>query len=125
MAKDSEGLLEINQVIEEIANQTRLLALNAAIEAAHAGVSGKGFAVVADEVMRLAESSEEKAKIVSSVLAKIKTSIKAINNSTEDIVNKFNNIEKEITTVSEQENKIRLAMEEQIIGNKQLAETNN
>jgi methyl-accepting chemotaxis protein len=123
IARDSEGLLEINAVMENIASQTNLLSMNAAIEAAHAGEAGKGFAVVADEIRKLAESSGQQSKTISVVLKKIKDSIDTITNSTNSVLNKFEAIDKGVRTVSDQEENIRNAMEEQNSGSKQILET--
>jgi methyl-accepting chemotaxis protein len=120
IARESEGLLEINAVMENIASQTNLLSMNAAIEAAHAGEAGKGFAVVADEIRKLAENSGEQSKTISTVLKKIKDSIDKITKSTNSVLNKFEAIDNGIRTVSDQEENIRNAMEEQSAGSKQI-----
>jgi methyl-accepting chemotaxis protein len=122
IAKESQGLLEINSVMENIASQTNLLSMNAAIEAAHAGESGKGFAVVAGEIRKLAENSSKQSKTISTVLKKIKDSIDKITRSTENVLNKFEAIDSGVNTVSQQEENIRNAMEEQGAGSKQLLE---
>ncbi|MDR0442895.1 MAG: methyl-accepting chemotaxis protein [Treponema sp.] len=122
IARESEGLMEINSVMENIASQTNLLSMNAAIEAAHAGEAGKGFAVVADEIRKLAESSSEQSKTIGSVLKKIKESIDKITRSTENVLNKFEAIDSSIKVVAAQEENIRHAMEEQGVGSKQLLE---
>jgi methyl-accepting chemotaxis protein len=123
IARESEGLLEINSVMENIASQTNLLSMNAAIEAAHAGEAGKGFAVVADEIRKLAESSGEPSKTIGTVLKKIKDSIDKITRSTENVLNKFEAIDSNVKVVADQEDNIRNAMEEQGTGSKQILES--
>ncbi|MDR1654550.1 MAG: methyl-accepting chemotaxis protein, partial [Treponema sp.] len=122
IARESEGLLEINAVMENIASQTNLLSMNAAIEAAHAGEAGKGFAVVADEIRKLAESSGEQSKTISTVLKKIHDSIDKITKSTDNVLNKFEAIDGDVKIVSEQTENIRNAMEEQSVGSQQILE---
>ncbi|MDR1400304.1 MAG: methyl-accepting chemotaxis protein [Treponema sp.] len=123
IARESEGILEINSVMENIASQTNLLSMNAAIEAAHAGEAGKGFAVVADEIRKLAESSGEQSKTISTVLKRIKESIDKISKSTDAVLNKFAAIDAGVKTVSLQEDNIRSAMEEQSAGSQQVLES--
>jgi methyl-accepting chemotaxis protein len=120
IARESEGLMEINGVMQNIASQTNLLSMNAAIEAAHAGEAGKGFAVVADEIRKLAESSGEQSKTISAVLKRIVESINKIDNSTNMVLQKFEAIDLGVKTVSDQEEHIRNAMEEQNAGSKQI-----
>jgi methyl-accepting chemotaxis protein len=122
IARESEGLLEINAVMENIASQTNLLSMNAAIEAAHAGEAGKGFAVVADEIRKLAESSGEQSKTISTVLKKIKESIDKITKSTDSVLSKFGAIDLGVKTVSQQSENIQRAMEEQNAGSQQILE---
>jgi methyl-accepting chemotaxis protein/CheY-like chemotaxis protein len=120
IAKDSEGLLEINSVMENISSQTNLLSMNAAIEAAHAGESGKGFAVVAGEIRKLAESSAAQSKTTTNMLKKIKGSIDSITSSSNEVLSRFEVIDTGVKTVSQHEQNIRSAMEEQEVGGQQL-----
>jgi methyl-accepting chemotaxis protein len=59
LGKKSKEINKVKEIINHIANQTKLIAFNAALEAASAGEAGKRFGVVAIEIRRLADSVVE------------------------------------------------------------------
>ena len=76
LGKKSKEINKVMEIINNIANQTRLIAFNAALEAASAGEAGKRFGVVAVEIRRLADSVVES---TSEIEGKITEILDAVN----------------------------------------------
>ncbi|PLR76998.1 methyl-accepting chemotaxis protein [Bacillus sp. V3-13] len=85
----SSSIAKVINLIQEIAEQTKLLALNAAIEAARAGDSGKGFAVVAGEVRKLADQSSRAADEITATIHEMENVSRKASHEFENMLNGF------------------------------------
>ncbi|WP_130471168.1 methyl-accepting chemotaxis protein [Candidatus Magnetaquicoccus inordinatus] len=78
LGKKSVEITEIMNIINSIADQTKLLAFNAALEAASAGEAGKRFGVVAAEIRRLADSVMESTGHIAARVEQIHATIEGL-----------------------------------------------
>ena len=107
LAKLTQDIGAITDLINNVAGQTNLLALNATIEAARAGEAGKGFAVVASEVKNLANQTARATEEISRQIEKMQsgatTAVGSINLVTETMTN-INAVTTTIAAAIEEQN---------------------
>lgn len=112
----STKIVDIINVIDEIAFQTNLLALNAAVESARAGEQGRGFAVVASEVRMLASRSATAASeikdLIQDSVGKVESGTSLVNQSGKTLVEIVDSVRKATDIVGE----ISTACQEQSVG---------
>ncbi len=116
----SNKMLDIINVINGIAFQTKILALNAAVEAAHAGEHGRGFAVVAVEVRNLAQRSSEAAQEIKSMLEDSVSHIETGTLLVEQTGESMNNIITSIQHLTDIISEVSVASKEQSQGIQQI-----
>jgi len=71
----SKQISKVMQIINALADQTKLIAFNAALEASSAGEAGKRFSVVASEIRRLADSVTDSTSEIEAKISEIQDSI--------------------------------------------------
>ncbi len=125
IASGSKKIEEIISVIDDIAFQTNLLALNAAVEAARAGEQGKGFAVVAEAVRALAQRSAVSAKDIAGLIKEnVSQSVEGAKVAEVSGV-VLTEIVTNVKKVSDLNNEISTASQEQATGIEQISKAMN
>jgi methyl-accepting chemotaxis protein len=102
----SNDILQLNQEIQEISENTNVLSINSSIEAVNAGASGTGFKVLANEIRKLALNSAEAGKKVNDSINLILERIKFGLDSSQktaivftDITNRIEDFEKKMENI--------------------------
>ena len=127
LGKRSSEIGKVMEIINNIADQTKLIAFNAAIEASAAGEAGKRFGVVAVEIRRLADNVMESTGEIHSKIDEIQEAInrlviasekssKRINEGTHlaaDTKSELGNLVQGSQTTNEAANQISLSTQQQ------------
>ena len=99
LAKRTEEIKSILNIIQGIANDTNLLALNASIEAAQAGDSGRGFSVIAQEIRKLAENARDSVKEIEEKMAAMSVDTEEVTKTVGEMTTKISESEKATESV--------------------------
>jgi methyl-accepting chemotaxis protein len=75
LGERSKEIGKVMDLIDAVADQTKLIAFNAALEASSAGEAGKRFSVVASEIRRLADSVSESTREIADKMQDIADTI--------------------------------------------------
>ncbi|CAK0763201.1 methyl-accepting chemotaxis protein [Gammaproteobacteria bacterium] len=75
LSNKSKEIGRIMEIIDVVADQTKLIAFNAALEASSAGEAGRRFGVVAAEIRRLADSVSESTTEIARKVSEIQEAI--------------------------------------------------
>ncbi|MBN2657217.1 MAG: methyl-accepting chemotaxis protein [Spirochaetales bacterium] len=84
-----EAIWDIVNIINSIADQTKIIAFNAELEASAAGEAGKNFQIVASEIRRLADSTVNSTSEIKNKINEIQHSSDRLITSSEDGTNKI------------------------------------
>ncbi len=96
VTREINNLVHINEVIENITEQTHLLSINASIESANAGEAGKSFGVVAQEIKKLAETTADHSHKIEDTLFHITELIKSADEQSNRSAESFDAIQSQV-----------------------------
>ncbi|WP_375454291.1 methyl-accepting chemotaxis protein [uncultured Methylobacterium sp.] len=101
LARASQEIGGVTEMIQGITGQINLLALNATIEAARAGAAGRGFAVVASEVKALATQTAKATGEVAVRLEAIQEEADRVQGSVSSIVDLIKALDERLSAIDE------------------------
>ncbi|MCL1833334.1 MAG: methyl-accepting chemotaxis protein [Leptospirales bacterium] len=96
ISENSQKIVDIVQIINDISDQINLLSLNASIEAARAGEHGRGFAIVAQEISKLADATAASTKEIETTISQtrddVTEGVRLVNTTNDEIMHVMDDI---------------------------------